>query len=227
MRMVTAVTALTANCVPDLTAQPPRRSSSGGERARDGRVERAPDHGSRLRAVRRRAGARRADGRQHVHGQAPRSRRDAVGDLGPATHPPLPGLARDRLGPSPQRLPDYNDLTTSGRWQRSRATATGGVASMPSQLPSGRWRTRVRHPRTGKQLSARTVIGGPETYATRDAATQAEAEARRLLRQNARVGVTVAEFWADWTSDPLWLRPARSTNLHNRERTSKFVAAHG
>jgi integrase len=98
---------------------------------------------------------------------------------------------------------------------------------MPTQLPSGRWRTRVRHPRTGRQLSARAVIGGPDTYATRDAATAAEDQARRVLRSNARVGVTVAEFWQDWTADPLWLRPAESTNIHNRERTSKFVAAHG
>jgi hypothetical protein len=37
----------------------------------------------------------------------------------------------------------------------------------------------------------------------------------------------VREFWDDWTTDPLWLRPAESTNIHNRERTSKFVAAHG
>ena len=88
-------------------------------------------------------------------------------------------------------------------------------------------RLGVRHPRTGRQLSARAVIGGPETYATKDGAEAAESEARTLLRQNARVGVTVREYWQDWTSDPLWLRPAASTNIHNRERTSKFVAAHG
>ena len=54
---------------------------------------------------------------------------------------------------------------------------------MPTQLPSGRWRTRVRHPRTGKQLSTRAIIGGPETYATKTAAVAAENEARTLLRQ--------------------------------------------
>jgi integrase len=98
---------------------------------------------------------------------------------------------------------------------------------MPTQLPSGRWRTRVRHPRTGRQMSARAVIGGPVTYATEDGAADAEKEARRLLHQNARVGVTVREFWQDWTTDPLWLRPATSTNLHYRERTSAFVAVYG
>jgi hypothetical protein len=65
---------------------------------------------------------------------------------------------------------------------------------MPTQLPSGRWRTRVRHPRTGRQLSARAVIGGPDTYATEDGAAAAEDEARRLLCQNARVGVTVEQY---------------------------------
>src|SRR5262249_19343368 len=70
----------------------------------------------------------------------------------------------------------------------------------------GRWRTRVRHPRTGKHLSARTVIGGPESYATREAAAVAENEARKILRSSARTGVTVREFWGDWTTDALWLR---------------------
>jgi integrase len=98
---------------------------------------------------------------------------------------------------------------------------------MANQLPSGRWRARVRHPRTGKQINPRDVIGGPDTYATKQAAKDAEAQARKLLLTNARVGVTVREFWNDWTTDPLWLRPSQSTNIHNRERTSAFVAEHG
>jgi hypothetical protein len=98
---------------------------------------------------------------------------------------------------------------------------------MPTQLPSGRWRTRVRHPRTGKQINARAVIGGPDTYTTREAAAAAESEARNQLRSGARLGVTVREFWTDWTTDPLWLRPSRSTNVHYRERTSKFVEVYG
>lgn len=98
---------------------------------------------------------------------------------------------------------------------------------MPQQLPSGRWRTRVRHPRTGQQLSAKAVIGGPDTYDTREDAAAAEVEARRLLRENARAGTTVREFWNDWTTDPLWLRPAESTNIHYRERTTRFVDTYG
>jgi integrase len=98
---------------------------------------------------------------------------------------------------------------------------------MPTQLPSGRWRTRVRNPRTRKQMSARVVVGGPETYETREAAAAAEKEARRLLAMNARIGVTLREFWEDWITDPLWMRPAESTNIHRRERTAKFVAEYG
>jgi integrase len=98
---------------------------------------------------------------------------------------------------------------------------------MPTQLPSGRWRPRVRNPRTGKQINPRDVIGGPDTYATREAAVAAEDEARRLLRSNARLGTTLREFWNDWTSDPLWLRPAASTNITNRACTYKFVDEYG
>src|SRR5262245_56743644 len=98
---------------------------------------------------------------------------------------------------------------------------------MPTQLPSGRWRTRVRHPRTGKQVSTRSIIGGPDTYATRKAAADAEAEARTLLRTSARSGVTVAEWWTTWTTDPLWQRPSESTNRHRTERTVRFVAQYG
>ncbi len=97
---------------------------------------------------------------------------------------------------------------------------------MPTQLPSGRWRTRVRQPRTGKQMSACAVIGGPDTYATKQTAVAAEAEARKLLRANARIGVTLGEWWTTWTTDPLWARPAESTNIHNRERTEKFARLH-
>jgi integrase len=85
----------------------------------------------------------------------------------------------------------------------------------------------VRHPRTRKQINPRTIIGGPETFATREAALAAEEEARRLLRSSLRLGVTVREFWNEWTSDPLWERPSASTNIHNRSRTRAFVSEHG
>lgn len=98
---------------------------------------------------------------------------------------------------------------------------------MPTQLPSGNWRPRIRHPRTGKHLNPADVIGGPRSYPDPDAAGRAEREALKLLRTSARAGVTVREWWLEWTRDPLWLRPAESTNLHNWERTRRFVEAHG
>ncbi len=91
---------------------------------------------------------------------------------------------------------------------------------MPTQLPSGNWRPRIRHPRTGKQLNPQTVIGGPSSYRDERAARAAEREALKVLRTNARAGMTVREWWEEWTTDPLWLRPAESTNLLNRERAA-------
>jgi integrase len=97
---------------------------------------------------------------------------------------------------------------------------------MPDQLPSGRWRARVRHPRTGRQITAHTVIGGPASHADADDAAAAERQAAGVLRSSVQFGVTVAEFRADWTTSALWLRPAESTNLHNAERSAKFAESY-
>jgi integrase len=98
---------------------------------------------------------------------------------------------------------------------------------MPNQLPSGRWRARAWHPRLRKQVPVRQVIGGPDTYATEPEAAAAEQEARRLLAEGARAGVTVREWWQTWTTDPLWARPSPSTMIHYREATQKFVERYG
>jgi len=39
----------------------------------------------------------------------------------------------------------------------------------------------------------------------------------------AQRGLTVHEWWTEWTTSPLWARPAESTNLHNAERTRAFA----
>jgi integrase len=98
---------------------------------------------------------------------------------------------------------------------------------MPDQLPSGRWRGRIRHPRTGKHVNPAKILGGGPTYPTSAAAAAAESEALRLLRSNVRLGITVREWWEEWTTDPLWARPAESTNINNAERTGAFVRSHG
>lgn len=94
---------------------------------------------------------------------------------------------------------------------------------MATQLPSGRWRGRVRHPRTGRQVAPHTVIGGSATYPTERMAERAEDQARDALLDLAERGVTVGEWWDDWTTSALWARPAESTNIYNRDRTKKFV----
>ena len=98
---------------------------------------------------------------------------------------------------------------------------------MANQLPSGRWRGRVRDPRSGKQVAPHVAIGGPSSYASRREAERAEDRARDVLHDLAVRGKTVAEFWAEWTTDALWLRPALSTNLHNAERTRAFATRYG
>jgi integrase len=98
---------------------------------------------------------------------------------------------------------------------------------MPDRLPSGKWRGRVRHPRTHAHVNPAKILGGPATYESEAAAIAAEDEVRELLQTQARVGITVREWWEEWTSSPLWERPAESTNIHNRERTQKFVQRYG
>lgn len=98
---------------------------------------------------------------------------------------------------------------------------------MANQLPSGRWRGRVMDQRTGKQTAPHTIIGGPKTYTTRRQAERAEDQARDMLLGIAERGVTVGEFWTEWTTSRLWARPAESTNLHNLERTRAFAERYG
>jgi integrase len=98
---------------------------------------------------------------------------------------------------------------------------------MANQLPSGRWRGRVRHPGTGKQVNPADVLGGPRTYPTERQAQRAEDQARDALIDMAERGKTVHEFWTEWTTSPLWARDAESTNVHNAERTRAFAAAYG
>jgi len=97
---------------------------------------------------------------------------------------------------------------------------------MANQLPSRRWRGRVRD-NDGKQVAPHTIVGGPKTYATRREAERAEDDARIALTDMAQRGTTVREFWTAWTGSPLWSRPSESTNIHNRERTQAFVARYG
>jgi integrase len=94
------------------------------------------------------------------------------------------------------------------------------------QLPSGRWQGRISH--AGKQINAADVLGGPKTFDSKRAAERAEDDARKLLQGKARLGTTVREFWAEWTSSPTWTgsRP-ESTVVHNTERSRKFVDAYG
>lgn len=97
---------------------------------------------------------------------------------------------------------------------------------MANQLPSGRWRGRVRD-NSGKQVAPWTIIGGPKTYKTRRQAERAEDDARVVLTDTAARGATVREWHTTWTTSTLWARQSESTNVHNRERTRSFVERYG
>ena len=94
-----------------------------------------------------------------------------------------------------------------------------------TKLPSGRWRAQVYH--EGRNVSVSEVLDGPRTFATKTEAKQARAKARELLAERTAAGVFLSEFWERWTTDPLFLRPKESTNLHNRERSKAFVDKYG
>ena len=94
-----------------------------------------------------------------------------------------------------------------------------------SKLRSGKWRSQVWH--EGKWRSVPSVIGGPESYATKREALRAKEKARDLLEAAPRHSLTVREFRERWLSDPLFRRPKRSTMIHLEERTKKFSARFG
>lgn len=94
---------------------------------------------------------------------------------------------------------------------------------MAEQLPSGRWRARVYDAKTRKNLTASKIIGGPSTFEHEWQAKAVEDEALKSLRDSMRLGVTVGQWWTEWTTSPLWERPAESTNIINRERTERFA----
>jgi hypothetical protein len=72
-----------------------------------------------------------------------------------------------------------------------------------------------------------TRHGCQQTYPTKRTAERAEDDARDALYELAERGTTVMQFWTEWTTDPLWARPAESTNLHRTERTRAFAETYG
>ena len=99
---------------------------------------------------------------------------------------------------------------------------------MANKLPSGKWRGRIVDPRTGKQIAPHKIIGGASTYRTRNDAIHAEVEARNALDDIAERGVTLAEWFETWTTDPNWQRGrGESTRKHYAERCAKFVTEYG
>jgi integrase len=98
------------------------------------------------------------------------------------------------------------------------------------QLPSGRYRATVKHPETGKRVSAAKILGDDaDTYRTKtEARTACDAALTKIRERIAADKSPTLQAWADtWTTDPLYQRPKESTNIHNAERIKAFVAAYG
>jgi integrase len=96
-----------------------------------------------------------------------------------------------------------------------------------TRLPSGRWRAQVYDPASGTNVSVSTLLGRPGTFATKAEAKRAREKARERLGESREAAITLAAFWERWTADPLFARPKESTNIHNRERTKRFVSVYG
>ena len=94
-----------------------------------------------------------------------------------------------------------------------------------SKLPSGRWRAQVHVPGQGN-VSVAKIIGGPGSYRTKNEAKAAREKARARVG-TVRHDVTVEQFRYRWTTDPLFARPRKSTNVTNAERTHGFAAKYG
>lgn len=100
-----------------------------------------------------------------------------------------------------------------------------------SQMPNGNWRATLKHPETGKRVSAADVLGlgYHSSFTTERKALIAIDNAMELLvEQLDRLeSPTVHDWWVTWTTDKNYQRPKESTNIHYRDRTAKFVTLHG
>jgi integrase len=104
----------------------------------------------------------------------------------------------------------------------------GAESSVSVQrLPSGRHRAQAWDATEKRNVSVSKILGGRGTYSTRKQALQAVAAAGEKLKSAKESKTTVAEFYALWTSDPLFATRKASTEIHNHERVRGFVKQYG
>ena len=95
------------------------------------------------------------------------------------------------------------------------------------RLASGRWRAQVYDPAKRRNVSVSRVLGGPGTFQTKSEAKRAREQARERLGVVRDRRVSVRGFWERWTTDPLFARPKRSSDIRRREQTKAFVERYG
>lgn len=104
------------------------------------------------------------------------------------------------------------------------------------RLPSGRWRARAWDAHANTKVTAAAYLVPAEraklgehkgTFPTEAKARTAVGIAGARIEERARSGITVAEWRDRWVTDPLWTRPADSTNINHAERTKRFAERYG
>jgi hypothetical protein len=96
-----------------------------------------------------------------------------------------------------------------------------------SRLPSGRWRAQVYDSSLGRNVSVSRILGGSGAFATKTEAKRARVKARERLGSIRSRDLTVRGFWERWTTDPLFARPKKSSDIRRRELTKGFVERYG
>lgn len=100
-----------------------------------------------------------------------------------------------------------------------------------SRLPSGKIRLQIRDPRTGERISPRAIDPSqPASYDTPDEAMRAYVHLTESTQQSLERGVTVRDFWQDWTDEDHYLYGRKrkpQTLATNRTRTKRFIDEYG
>jgi integrase len=97
------------------------------------------------------------------------------------------------------------------------------------KLPSGRLQVKVWSSWEKREVPAPPLVGLPNgtTFKTKREAKDIEAKAYAVIHGQGSTALTLADFYLRWTTDPLFARPKKSTNLHNAERVKVFVDRYG
>jgi integrase len=123
-----------------------------------------------------------------------------------------------------------------GHAHEDTAPTRAGQRHEPVQARQRPLGAQVYDPASGRNVRVSKILGtdyissagvaGSQSFRTKSEAKAAREDARARLSA-PRGGLTIAEWATRWTTDPLFARPKRSTDLHNAERIKEFVKRYG